>query len=344
MLPLPLLLDAPPSDGYALLELGVDGRDLGPAEQRLASSLRLFAITRDPLAWLPDRGASWATVNADGDQIELAAYLKIDRPGDEMAARIASLAAIVLARAAALESLLVAGGYPALAAEGAVPRLLDGTAAPVELGAPVVMLRGSGWEPIGLGAIQDLVQDAFGPVDLDRSQIALGPARRHHEPCPACRGERFGFPADLHDAAGRMCDEHRAAAARTSAERIARARASNPAGWAAMGKASARVNGIPEPGGLPLPRRVARAVGRNDPCPCGSGRKHKHCCGADHGPPPRPGPDASRRSLPARPSLSSAERRRSKPQSRHPNKMFRTRSSHDQHGLKTRATKNQSTA
>jgi uncharacterized protein len=77
-----------------------------------------------------------------------------------------------------------------------------------------------------------------------------------------------------------MCDEHRAAAAQTSAERISRARASNPVGWRAMGTASARVNGIPEPGGLPLPRRVARAVGRNEPCPCGSGRKHKHCCGA----------------------------------------------------------------
>lgn len=27
------------------------------------------------------------------------------------------------------------------------------------------------------------------------------------------------------------------------------------------------------------PRRAAH-VGRNDPCPCGSGRKHKKCCGA----------------------------------------------------------------
>lgn len=25
---------------------------------------------------------------------------------------------------------------------------------------------------------------------------------------------------------------------------------------------------------------MAAKVGRNDPCPCGSGRKHKHCCGA----------------------------------------------------------------
>lgn len=27
------------------------------------------------------------------------------------------------------------------------------------------------------------------------------------------------------------------------------------------------------------PRRAAK-VGRNDPCPCGSGKKHKKCCGA----------------------------------------------------------------
>lgn len=274
------LLDDPPGDDFALLELGAEGHDLRPAQQRLAPRLRLFAITRDPLAWLPNRGRSWATANADGDQIELAAYVEIDRPGHEMAERIASLAATLLARAAAVESVLVAGGYPALAADGAVPRLLDEGAVPHEPAAPSLTLRGDGWEPIGLGAIQDLVQDAFGPVDLDRSLVALAPARSHRESCPACRGERFGFPGDLHDAAARMCEEHRAAAARTSAGRISRARASNPAGWAAMGKASARINGMPEPGGCPLPRRAARAAGRNDPCPCGSGRKYKHCCGA----------------------------------------------------------------
>ncbi|MCC7060055.1 MAG: SEC-C domain-containing protein, partial [Burkholderiaceae bacterium] len=27
-------------------------------------------------------------------------------------------------------------------------------------------------------------------------------------------------------------------------------------------------------------RREAPKVGRNDPCPCGSGRKYKACCGA----------------------------------------------------------------
>jgi preprotein translocase subunit SecA len=28
------------------------------------------------------------------------------------------------------------------------------------------------------------------------------------------------------------------------------------------------------------PRRVEDKVGRNDPCPCGSGKKHKKCCGS----------------------------------------------------------------
>ena len=28
------------------------------------------------------------------------------------------------------------------------------------------------------------------------------------------------------------------------------------------------------------PIHVAKTVGRNDPCPCGSGKKYKKCCGA----------------------------------------------------------------
>ena len=34
----------------------------------------------------------------------------------------------------------------------------------------------------------------------------------------------------------------------------------------------------PLPGARPAPGRAA-AVGRNDPCPCGSGKKYKKCCG-----------------------------------------------------------------
>jgi SEC-C motif-containing protein len=35
-----------------------------------------------------------------------------------------------------------------------------------------------------------------------------------------------------------------------------------------------------KPVGNPPARRAAPKVGRNDPCPCGSGRKYKKCCGA----------------------------------------------------------------
>jgi preprotein translocase subunit SecA len=37
----------------------------------------------------------------------------------------------------------------------------------------------------------------------------------------------------------------------------------------AMAKAQARAK----------PVRSGPKVGRNDPCPCGSGKKYKHCCG-----------------------------------------------------------------
>jgi hypothetical protein len=42
----------------------------------------------------------------------------------------------------------------------------------------------------------------------------------------------------------------------------------------------APAGGEPDDFGRPTPlRRSAGQVGRNDPCPCGSGKKHKKCCG-----------------------------------------------------------------
>ena len=32
-------------------------------------------------------------------------------------------------------------------------------------------------------------------------------------------------------------------------------------------------------GSQPAPQRRVKKVGRNQPCPCGSGKKYKHCCG-----------------------------------------------------------------
>ncbi len=36
-------------------------------------------------------------------------------------------------------------------------------------------------------------------------------------------------------------------------------------------------------GGPSGPKHVQKQVGRNDPCPCGSGKKYKNCCGRDNG-------------------------------------------------------------
>ena len=52
-------------------------------------------------------------------------------------------------------------------------------------------------------------------------------------------------------------------------------------GGGSPGAAQAGVRGEPagEAEGPVAPRRVAAKVGRNDPCPCGSGKKYKKCCG-----------------------------------------------------------------
>ncbi len=52
-------------------------------------------------------------------------------------------------------------------------------------------------------------------------------------------------------------------------------------GGGSPGSGQAGVRGEPagEVEGPVAPRRVAAKVGRNDPCPCGSGKKYKKCCG-----------------------------------------------------------------
>jgi hypothetical protein len=170
------------------------------------------------------------------------------------------------------------GAYADLAARGALAPLAAAT--PPDLPMAELEAVAGGWEPIGLGAIQDLVQEAYGPVDLDRGRVALDAVAGGRDSCPACRGERVGFPGDLISAMDAMCEEHADASTRLSEERLRRAKASNPAGWRAIGKASSLLSGTGDILGVPMPARRAEAVGRNEPCPCGSGRKFKHCCGA----------------------------------------------------------------
>jgi hypothetical protein len=283
--PVELIANPPPKE-YSLLELAVEWHGLAGVEAQIAAALRLFVITRDPLDWLRDRGAAWVTSNGDGDGLELPVYVARDEvqrrlaeSGDDVVAAVGPLCETAVLGAVNCQGILLAGGYPELAFRGKAPHLLAWDLERPRLGTPAVGVLHGGWEPIGLGAIQDLVQEAFGPVDFDRSRVALGRVEAPRRGCPACAGISFGFPGELSEAAGAMCEEHRAAAETITESRIARARASNPAGWRAIGKASARTSGLPEPVAMPAPERHHAHVGRNDPCPCGSGRKYKQCCG-----------------------------------------------------------------
>ncbi|HRQ10742.1 MAG TPA: SEC-C metal-binding domain-containing protein, partial [Trueperaceae bacterium] len=58
--------------------------------------------------------------------------------------------------------------------------------------------------------------------------------------------------------------------------------ASDQGGLAAAAAAAPRGGAGPARGTGPTsPIRVGEKVGRNDPCPCGSGKKYKHCHGRD---------------------------------------------------------------
>jgi hypothetical protein len=281
------LLAAPPKDEYALLEFALDWPGLRGVEAQLAAALRLFVITRDPLDWLADRGCAWATANADGDTLELPVYItraevqrQLRAGGGHLGTTLGTVGESVLVAATQSQGSIFAGAYPDLAFRGEVPRLLDQPAGSGGLGAPEIAMPSADWEPVGLGAIQDLVQDAFGPVDFDRSTVALHPTGVLDPECVACAGgRRFGFPGELADAEAEMCDAHRSEADTVTASRIRRARMSNRAGWRALAKGSARITDVPEQGGNRLPRRRRTSPPRNGPCPCGSGRKYKHCCG-----------------------------------------------------------------
>jgi hypothetical protein len=128
--------------------------------------------------------------------------------------------------------------------------LLASRAAGAALGTAAIRLVSAEWEDIGLGAITDIVQQAFGPVDLDRSPVELAPVVPPHGGCPACAGRRFGFPADLAEAQARMCPTHHEETDTVIRTRLARANASNPDGWHAIADASTRLGLAHLPNGL----------------------------------------------------------------------------------------------
>lgn len=259
------VIAAAPVTNKKLLELGLTWAGLGPAHARAAEWLRVFLITWDPLEHVAvPRPTGFATVNTDPAGGELPVYLPLWALTEQAVGHDVTLASVIgnLASSAvttlAMNQLLAAADHAPHRARAAQPDLLADPTAGAALGTPQIHLVSPTWQDIGLGAITDIVQHAFGPVDLDRSPVELAPAPRPDAGCPACRGRRFGFPADLAEARDRMCRPHRTEAEKVIRSRLARANASNPDGWAAITDASTRL-GLPHlPNGLATKLAPAR--------------------------------------------------------------------------------------
>jgi hypothetical protein len=234
-----LLADAPINE-KELLELRLTWDDLTPGNARVAETLRVFILTWDPLEVEASRPDAFAAVNEDLPEVVL--YIPLWSLASLADGRtVASVLADLAGR------LVIAAWMNQLMGESGSSELLGNTDAGDEpdgpFGAPAKIAAVNGrWEDIGLGAITDIVKDAYGPVDLDRSPVKLGPAAVKRPGCPACAGERFGFIAGLVEAQERMCVQHRKEAVTVQRKRLARAEASNPDGWAAIIDASTRLS------------------------------------------------------------------------------------------------------
>lgn len=283
------VLDGAPQDEFALLELRLDWPpDLDVHPRKLSLWLRFFVMTDDPLSWIANRGEAWAATTVTDQVLELDVYVmlpalrrEIEAVGGDLGLAVGYWAGPAMRAGLKYELLVAAGDYHDRAVAGTLPSLLaEAGGDRGEFASPTIQLRQS-WGPVGLGALQDLVQEAFGSVDLDRTKVTLDPVEPSYDDCSACEGKSFDFPSGLEEASEGFCGAHKVAAKAVNAGRLAHARESNPAGWRAIDKAAMRINKLPEPVFAPQPPRlVGDAPARNDPCPCGSGKKYKRCHGA----------------------------------------------------------------
>jgi tetratricopeptide (TPR) repeat protein len=257
------LLSGAPRTERSLLELRATWRDLPEPHGRVAARLRVFVLNWDPLHGLGEPFGASATATGDGDSFELVLY----GPLDDGLERLGDLCRSVLDVAVDHELLLVSGAYAQLASAGKVPGLLSAVGALSAIAPPEFEPAARGWEPIGLGAIQDLAQARFGPVDLDRAAVSLDAVTKPDPRCPACRGQRFGFPAALADAQAAMCPPHAGRAEEITAERLARAEASNRDGWLAIVDASSALSEPTYGLRLDLLDGLEAATDRIDPTP-----------------------------------------------------------------------------
>ena len=190
------LILAAPEEEFALVELRLDwppSLDIYPEHKQLW--LRCFVITADPLGWIPDRGEAWTAVTVDDEVLEVDLYLTVaavragmeETDGDSRAA-IGRYASAVMAAALEREEELLEGDYPRRAARGEAPRLLadlDGDHG--AFGTPELQAKRS-WSAVGLGALTDLVQHAFGAVDARPLERPARPGRAGHRRLPGLPG------------------------------------------------------------------------------------------------------------------------------------------------------------
>jgi hypothetical protein len=242
-----LLADAPINE-KKLLELRLTWDDLPPGNARVAGTLRVFVLTWDPLEVEASRPSAFAAVNADPPEVVL--YIPLW-----------SLASLAVGRTVAsvlgdlAGRLIISAWMNDMAGESGSSDLLgsmdtgDETDGPFGVPAKITAVD-DGWEAIGLGAITDIVKHVYGPVDLDRSPVKLGPVAAKGPGCPACAGEQFGFIAGLVEAQERMCAPHHKEAVTVQRKRLVRAEVSNPDGWAAIVDASTRLSRPHLPGGV----------------------------------------------------------------------------------------------
>lgn len=243
------LLSDPPARDTRLLELSLRWNGLSSATARMAEFLRVFVITWDPLELDDARPPAFATSNSD----ELCVYVPFwsleelaGRRGTDAADVLGWLGGCAVVTAAGRERDVIAGRLARLIASGEVPDLLAGAlqdeSGAAVLGRPAeIAVESDGWDEIGLGAITDIAQQAYGPVAFDRSLVELTVLPAPLPGCPACAGGRFNFPADLNAQAALMCGPHQEEAQKVTRERVLRAEQSNRPGWNAIADACLRL-------------------------------------------------------------------------------------------------------
>ncbi len=177
-------LAAAPDDERALLELRLGWTGLSEAQARIAARMRAFLLTWDPLEWVGDPGQvgpprpGTATPSRSSFICRRLRPSRVERGEGTTAAVLGKLAGSVLAVGARHEQALVAGIYAQLVRAGEAPSLLCEPGSPAGSPAPELALAQEGWEPIGLGAIQDLVLAGW------TSGRADGPPAARWRPAP----------------------------------------------------------------------------------------------------------------------------------------------------------------